>query len=359
MSESTGKLAACATDLRRAGIHDYLASVIQYKSKNSAKYPRKLLHRLVTRLAPQISLHILLLATPAIAKAQAVNANVSSEYAVVDATVTIISYDTMEVKFNFRDAQNRPEYTVVKVGPKEDSQADIANPPFLLGKLSRSAITSSSVADHILVGVSGSGNSSAIIKIINFQAAGEASGKHSFQIGFLRYSALKRTTANSLALSIPGITYGQVTHVSVVKPDWSSEVRITDPSGITVTPDIGGTKSFDLKDEEVVSFDVVHLDSPVKRYSKIILDNVIFFTGTLLIGAIFAFLAPPRAHRAARILLGITAAVVGIWMVREIWLTSPQPDIENYAPLISAVLGLLVCIACFERLDKLVQLFGK
>jgi hypothetical protein len=318
------------------------------RSVGERKYRKARRSQLVVALA------VLLSST--MVTAHAADADPAPEYSDVDATFKIIGSDKMEVTFFFHDAKNRPQYTVVKVAPKQDSQADDTNPPFLLGKLSKGAITSSSQADHILVGVSGSGNASAVINISNVQASNDATGKHTFEIGFLRYSALKKTAPESVAVSLPGITYAQVSHVTIVKPSWSSKINIKYPD-TNVSHDIGDTLSFDLKSEGVVAFDVLHEDSAVKRYSRVVLDNVIFFTGTVVFCAIFAFLAPPQAHKVARILLSIVATILGIVVVRQVWLSSP--DVENYAPVLTAELGLIISILFFDRLDKLVQLFGR
>lgn len=333
------------------------------------QYSRHLVLSVTARLVLHLTAAFALLVTSVFSYAQVVatgspqvTATASqTDHAEVDATVKLLDYDRMEVTFNFHDAKNRAEYTVVKVGAKQESLADDTNPPFLLGKLSKTAITSSSQANHILVGVSGTGNPSAVINISNMQASGDKTGKQTFQIGFLRFSELKKNAADNIAVSLPGITYGQVNRVTVVKPSWSSEIdfkyKNNPPSVIS---DFDGQSAFSLDDDVgVASIEVVPEDSGIKRYSRIVLDNVIFFTGTVVIGAIFAFLAPAPSHRIVRALLGIMGVILGIWLIREVWFSSPPGAIENYASVLSAEIGLLTCIAFFERLDKLVQLFGK
>ena len=308
----------------------------------------------------QLALTLALLVTHAIVDAQTVNANAIPEAVDVDATIDVKDEDRMEVTFNFSQAKNHAEYTVVNVGAQQDSRGSDTNPPFLLGKLSKGAIASSSAANHILVGVSGSGNSTSAIDISNVTAPIDKTGTRTFRIGFLRYTDLKNSSPDGLAVSLPGVTYGQVRHVTVNKPGWASEIRSEKAEYENVRNDFDAVTFSLKKDGGLVSFEVVPGVGPLQHISALILDNLIWFTGTLVIGAILSFLAPVQAHKVVRVFLGIMAAIGGAYLLRGILSGAPTGIfIENYAPALSAELGLLMCITFFERLDKLVQLFAK
>jgi len=92
---------------------------------------------------------------------------------------------------------------------------------------------------------------------------------------------------------------------------------------------------------------------------RTIAENTIWFTGTVVLGAMFAFLAPLPAHKPVRVVFGILCVLVVVFVVNGALETTPvELFAEKYAPFVALVLGLAVCIAFFERLKDLIGLMG-
>jgi hypothetical protein len=180
-------------------------------------------------------------------------------------------------------------------------------------------------------------------------------GAPTISIEFVRKDKLK-DIGTGVGLTLPEITYAQVKRVTIYKPSWSSKIELTNPARHNlgdgyVTTELTG-------EEQLVSFTLVPTVPRLQRLLALIRDNFIWFSGTIIFGALLSFLAPPQAHHGVRVFLTLMAVLVALWLLLSIFSERVPGSLLSDAPVLAAESGLLVCVVFFERLDRLIQLLA-
>jgi hypothetical protein len=214
----------------------------------------------------------------------------------------------------------------------------------------------------MLVAVAGGGKSPTTTVELKAQSTaldGDGTTRH-YEFQFIRYQALARDALGTFLSAAPDLVYGEVNSVIVKRPDWASKITI-DNRPDAKPSDIYGSYTVPLSADDMspLIFDVTPKQSDAAFWLLVIANNAMWFTGTVIVGAMFAFLAPLPAHKAVRWALGILSVLVAAVLVSGAF-QAPATKLfaQSYGAYVSLEIGLIVCITFFERLKDLVQLLG-